>query len=362
MAFPESTSDLVDRAPQQAVPWAMLHEDLLGSVFGCLSLRDRLCDASAVNRHWRDCKTAWTSLYLEDGDTAVAAIVQRIVVCSLESLTCWGDLTDAGLLHLSGLTQLRELLLSCITFTDSGLQHLATLKQLRSLAIPDGIISNKGLRHVASLEHLEHLNLTGCSGFTVRGLGRVTRALVRLQHLDLTDWHLTDGELTYLGSRLPIHLLRLNLSGSFRLQGPGLKVLSVRLVHLQHLDMQRCRGLTARGWQHVARMTHLRHLSLQHCRPITAAGWRDLSSLTHLQHLDVAACGLVDTDLQHLSSLRELQHLDISDCGNITEAGLEQLLLALPPDCEVLRDMSTPAERTLWIWAQSDQDEDEEEG
>jgi Leucine-rich repeat (LRR) protein len=52
--------------------------------------------------------------------------------------------TDAGLKHLAGLKQLRELDLSDTQVTDAGLKHLAGLKQLKELSLGRTQVTSKG--------------------------------------------------------------------------------------------------------------------------------------------------------------------------------------------------------------------------
>jgi hypothetical protein len=66
-------------------------------------------------------------------------------------------LTDDGLAHLSGLTDLAELNLSDTPITDAGLAHLAGLKNLKYLEIRNTAVSD---RAVARLRHaLPQLNV-----------------------------------------------------------------------------------------------------------------------------------------------------------------------------------------------------------
>ena len=59
------------------------------------------------------------------------------------------QVTDAGLVHLSGLTSLRELYLGDTQITDAGLAHLRGLTSLRELDLINTQVTDAG---VASLE------------------------------------------------------------------------------------------------------------------------------------------------------------------------------------------------------------------
>ncbi|MBY0523007.1 MAG: hypothetical protein K2R98_06395 [Gemmataceae bacterium] len=73
-----------------------------------------------------------------------------------------GDVTDATLENLRGMTQLRELDLNDTQVTDRGLELLATLPQLRELRLARAKITDEGFRqHLADKESLVKIDLTG---------------------------------------------------------------------------------------------------------------------------------------------------------------------------------------------------------
>ena len=63
--------------------------------------------------------------------------------------------TDAGLIHLAGLTQLEELWLQKTRITDDGLAHLAQLTSLKELWLLETRITDAGVAHLAGLTNLE---------------------------------------------------------------------------------------------------------------------------------------------------------------------------------------------------------------
>src|SRR5262245_25490030 len=60
--------------------------------------------------------------------------------------------TDAGLVHLKVLGQLRKLLLDDTKVTDAGMVHLKELKELRTLDISDTGVTDAGLAHLKGLK------------------------------------------------------------------------------------------------------------------------------------------------------------------------------------------------------------------
>ncbi len=69
------------------------------------------------------------------------------------------QITDAGLVHLKGLTNLNKLYLHLTPITDAGLVHLQGLTKLQSLDISYTRITDAGLEHLKGLTNLERLNL-----------------------------------------------------------------------------------------------------------------------------------------------------------------------------------------------------------
>lgn len=68
-------------------------------------------------------------------------------------------LTDAGLIHVGKMEQLRTLTLSGLPFTDAGLAHLRDLKRLERLSIGEASVTDAGLEHLKVLTRLEALHL-----------------------------------------------------------------------------------------------------------------------------------------------------------------------------------------------------------
>ncbi|MFO1093655.1 MAG: hypothetical protein U0992_10130 [Planctomycetaceae bacterium] len=60
------------------------------------------------------------------------------------------DITDAGLQHLSGLTDLATLDLQSAPITDAGLVHLSNLQHLDRLCLTGTQVHGPGLAHLRS--------------------------------------------------------------------------------------------------------------------------------------------------------------------------------------------------------------------
>ncbi|MCE1253367.1 MAG: hypothetical protein LWX83_07440 [Anaerolineae bacterium] len=68
--------------------------------------------------------------------------------------------------------------------SDAGLVYLKDLKQLKGLNLSSCSLTSSGLEALSALNNLEHLNLSYCNRITDTGL-RVIKSLRRLTYLDL---------------------------------------------------------------------------------------------------------------------------------------------------------------------------------
>jgi predicted negative regulator of RcsB-dependent stress response len=106
------------------------------------------------------------------------------------------DVTDAGLVHLSGLKGLKHLSLNKTQVTDAGLQHLSGLKELTYLCLDGRQMTESGLRHLAGLKELKYLQLQDPE-LTDAGLVHLAK-LKGLKSLFLDNTQVTDSGLVHL--------------------------------------------------------------------------------------------------------------------------------------------------------------------
>ena len=86
------------------------------------------------------------------------------------------QVTDAGLEHVKGLTQLQWLFLfSSREITDAGLEHLKELTQLQELWLDSAKVTGAGLEHLKGLPHLQVLDLWRHQGHGQWGVGTPQR-------------------------------------------------------------------------------------------------------------------------------------------------------------------------------------------
>jgi formylglycine-generating enzyme required for sulfatase activity/dsDNA-binding SOS-regulon protein len=188
------------------------------------------------------------------------------------------QITDAGLVHLAGLTSLESLRLKGTQVTDAGLVHLKGLTELRSLFLNGTQVTDAGLVHLKGLTSLEKLYL---------------------RYTQVTD------------------------TGLEHLKG---------LTNLETLALSRTQ-VTDAGLVHLAGMTKLKGLSLND--QVTDAGLEHLKGLTKLEGLNLNETQVTDAGLVHLAGLTKLKGLVLNDT-QVTDAGVAELKKALPR-CHIQR-------------------------
>ncbi len=111
------------------------------------------------------------------------------------------NITDAGLEHLKGVTQLRVLILTDTGVTDAGLEYLKCVTQLRVLGLCGTKITDAGLEHVKELSQLQLLLLAGTK-ITDAGLEHL-KGLTQLRWLYLGGSETTMAGIERLQHSLP---------------------------------------------------------------------------------------------------------------------------------------------------------------
>lgn len=209
-------------------------------------------------------------------------------------------------------------------------------------------ISNSAMRIIAqSCPRLEHLNVTWCPNVDTRGLLRIVQSCTQLKDLRAGEIKgMSDPEfLLELFERNTLQ--RLTLSHCLDLDDVSLQLLVqgespqidpvtdqaiVPPRKLQHLDLSRCRGLTAKGVKCLAnKLPFLVGLQLSQCVGLNDDAVTGIfDSVPHLTHLDLEELDeLTDHSLQRLarsSCSSKLKHLNVSYCENLGDPGMLQIL------------------------------------
>ena len=111
------------------------------------------------------------------------------------------QVTDAGLEHLKGLTQLQALFLDSTQITDAGLVYLKGLTKLEFLRLQFTQITGAGLVHLKGMTSLQTLYLNDTQ-ITDAGLVHL-KGLTGLQTLELSNTKVTDAGVADLQKALP---------------------------------------------------------------------------------------------------------------------------------------------------------------
>ncbi len=258
-------------------------------------------------------------------------------------------MTDAGLKHLAGWTNLEVLMLnSCTRITDAGLAHVAELPRLEKLFLysetpPPMILTDAGLAHVGRMHQLRllyiHLPITDAGLAHLRGLRGLERLAVRsakitdagLTHLEALDLNflslaeadVTDDGLKHLQGMKNLKQLELNDTS---VTDAGLERLA-KMPQLESLWLSSPRT-TDSGLVHLQKLPRLRELSLEGPK-ITDAGLAHLQALIGLERLRFDGTAITDAGLEHLKPLHNLRELDFVRT-QVTPAGVADLQRAMP--------------------------------
>jgi hypothetical protein len=203
--------------------------------------------------------------------------------------------TDAGMVHLAGLTRLRSLGIEGTPgLTDAGLAHLSALYQLESLMIQGTMgIEGPGLAHLAGLKRLEFLML---DTKTHNGLDSLSK-LTGLKKLFLGVTNVSDAASAQL-SRLT-WLKELALGGEAG-SNSGL----AHLKALANLETLQLYGpwFTDEGLASVSEIEHLSHFLVADQTSVTPGGLYKLQK--QRPGLDMGINGTGQVPKAHLDLLR----------------------------------------------------------
>jgi hypothetical protein len=158
--------------------------------------------------------------------------------------------------------------------TDDGLEHLAGLTNLTWLDLGSSQVGGEGLKYLANLKHL---------------------ATLRLAHTRVTD-----AGTMQLGKFKNLTSLSLD---NTQVTDEGLKDLA-KLKSLTSLDLSTS-PITDNGLKHLAELTNLTELHLNNTN-ISDEGLKDLAGLTNLTTLDVWNTEVTGENLKALAGLKKL--------------------------------------------------------
>ncbi|MBN1490876.1 MAG: redoxin family protein, partial [Phycisphaerae bacterium] len=142
---------------------------------------------------------------IRDDDLASLVDLKHLRWLQIGGFGAYLGASDAGLVHLAGLTELDRLSIGGADVTDAGLAHLAGLHKLNMLTVT-GNFTEAGLRHLEGLKALQSLTIQSSNNFSSAAVTRLREALPHLYKLSAdpnrdisskttgaTETHLTVG-------------------------------------------------------------------------------------------------------------------------------------------------------------------------
>ena len=188
-------------------------------------------------------------------------------------------ISDADMRELRKLVRLRLLDLSQTQVGDQGIRELSTLTDLVNLKLEDTYVGNAGLATIRHWPKLESFDLSGTK-VTDRGIKQL-EDLEHLCDLDLSDTSITDIALKQL-----VDLRCANTIAS--------------------LYLERVRGITLEGIEHLAKIKNLSDLKLAGVKLDGAQTMELVSKMPRVSLLSIDAKVLSESDLDDLNNLRIL--------------------------------------------------------
>lgn len=152
--------------------------------------------------------------------------------------------SDAGLVHLAGMRNLRYLELLEAQITDSGLPLIMRLPKIERLDLRGTKVTDAGLNHLKGTPSLRHLYIDSDphGGFTDTGLANIS-ALGDLEHLAIEGDLFTDRGMAHVSRMKNLRYLHL---GARNITDKGLAELG-KLVGLETLFVYYTNRVTAAG-------------------------------------------------------------------------------------------------------------------
>ncbi|XP_065148009.1 F-box/LRR-repeat protein 14a [Paramisgurnus dabryanus] len=203
---------------------------------------------------------------------------------SLEHLTLQDcqKLTDLSLKHISkGLNKLKVLNLSfCGGISDAGMIHLSHMTQLWTLNLRScDNISDTGIMHLSmgSLR-LYGLDVSFCDKVGDQSLAYIPQGLYQLKSLSLCSCHISDDGINRMVRQMH-ELKTLNIGQCVRITDKGLELIADHLTQLTGIDLYGCTKITKRGLERITQLPCLKVLNLGLWQMTEVKGLGDASEI-----------------------------------------------------------------------------------
>lgn len=229
-------------------------------------------------------------------------------------------LTDRSVARFGGLKRLTTLALWDARITDESLRAFGKLR-LKHLVLTGSQLSDAGLAHLRGNTELETLYL-GSDSLRVTDEGMESLAgLLNLQQIELNGADLTSKGMEHLKRFSKLRCA--DLSNNRRISDQGLACLA-NLVNLEELNLLNT-NVTSKGLAHLKRLKKLRVLNLSDNPGVGDEGIACLSQLSGLEELLLHHTGISSQAVAHLMKLPKLTTLDLSENFGITEEAIPYL-------------------------------------
>ena len=246
------------------------------------------------------------------------AMMALLADATLESLTVRSDtvsgVTDAGMQALAGQDKLVNLqILGSSRVTDDGLAHLAGATNLRTIFLADSTIDGEGFGHLSDLEQLMVVIAQGCpiTNESFVHFGRLTG----LNTLWLETPLLVESGVAELGG-LQLHSLGIETASdeTLRLVAEHLSLPSLSVGGEQVTDA---------GLAHMKDIPRLSHLALRQSTSVTDAGLAQLAG-TQIVSLELVGAQFSDAAVEDLLNIPQLTRLGLAGT-QVTDEGVRRL-------------------------------------
>lgn len=288
------------------------------------------------------------SLYLNSRTFKDADLAPLENLACIRRLVLAEPVTDAGLEHLRGLSNLEELSLWSDNVTNDGLAHLSKLTKLRKLSVSGRKVTLACCIHLADLELEQFSGIGEPRGFAARDkigdqqLAQM-KVMTKMRKLEIGGSKLTDAGLADLASMTGLRELKISnaglggdprFGGDVRITKAGLARLAA-LKNVEVLSIVPCSALRGDGLAPLAEMTRLRSLTIDidtttwrsplaktPPNPIDAEAARHIANAKNLQYLHLGQAD--DAVLEVIGGMKSLRTLELAKT-KITEAGIGHL-------------------------------------
>ena len=208
--------------------------------------------------------------------------------------------TDAGLQHLGGLTELRTLGLASTQCTGSGFVHLKALRKLQSVNFHFTPLNDAGLRAISQVPIADRFWFAH-THFTDQGAESLA-TLTRLKRCGI-------------GSKDPAS------------SGDAVAALTkLPLEDLSLLDNQ----ATPAGIAHASKISSLLKLDVSYAPTVTDESMELVANMPKLKEFRIGSAQLTNAGLQMLAMSKSLKKLTISGLKNVTPQGVDALQKVRP--------------------------------